>query len=83
VHLSGTAAARRRNILEERGVVSGYTTNLDMGQLGFISIASDGAAVNLTGATDPHPRAYGSNARVLGHYVHDLKLLTLEEATAR
>ena len=35
VHLSGTAAARRRKILEERGVVAGYSANLDMGLLGF------------------------------------------------
>ncbi|MBU3078529.1 Lrp/AsnC family transcriptional regulator [Sphingomonas sp. XMGL2] len=35
VHLSSTAAARRRKILEERGAVTGYTANLDMGRLGF------------------------------------------------
>jgi N-acyl-D-amino-acid deacylase len=28
----------------------------------------------------PHPRGYGNNARVLGRYVRELKLLTLEEA---
>jgi N-acyl-D-aspartate/D-glutamate deacylase len=28
----------------------------------------------------PHPRAYGSFARRLGHYTRDLKVLTLEEA---
>jgi len=27
-----------------------------------------------------HPRSFGNNARVLGQYVRDLKLLTLEEA---
>jgi N-acyl-D-amino-acid deacylase len=31
----------------------------------------------------PHPRSYGNNARVLGRYVRDLKLLTLEEAIRR
>lgn len=30
-----------------------------------------------------HPRSYGNNARILGHYVRDLKLLTLEEAIRR
>src|SRR6266566_3440188 len=31
----------------------------------------------------PHPRGYGNNARVLAHYVRDLKLLRLEEAIRR
>ena len=35
VNLSSTAAARRRKILEERGAVSGYTTTLNLGQLGI------------------------------------------------
>jgi N-acyl-D-amino-acid deacylase len=30
-----------------------------------------------------HPRAYGSNARVLGRYVRELKLIRLEEAIRR
>jgi N-acyl-D-amino-acid deacylase len=28
----------------------------------------------------PHPRGYGNNARVLGRYVRELKLITLEDA---
>ena len=28
----------------------------------------------------PHPRGYGNNARVLAHYVRDLKVLRLEDA---
>jgi N-acyl-D-amino-acid deacylase len=28
----------------------------------------------------PHPRGYGNNARVLGRYVRDLKVLRLEDA---
>lgn len=35
VHLSSTAAARRRKFLEERGAINSYTTNLDMERLGF------------------------------------------------
>lgn len=35
VHLSSTAVARRRKMLEERGVLRGYTANLNMGQLGY------------------------------------------------
>ena len=31
----------------------------------------------------PHPRGYGNNARVLGEYVRELKLLPLEEAVRR
>jgi N-acyl-D-amino-acid deacylase len=31
----------------------------------------------------PHPRGYGNNARVLAHYVRELKLLRLEEAIRR
>jgi Lrp/AsnC family transcriptional regulator, leucine-responsive regulatory protein len=34
VHLSSTAAARRRKILEERGAVTGYTASLDLEALG-------------------------------------------------
>lgn len=40
-------------------------------------------AVSLTDPTNPHPRAYGSNVRVLGHYVRELHVLTLEEAVRK
>lgn len=45
-------------------------------------IASDGGPRRL-GEDVPHPRSYGDNARVLGHYVRELKLLSLEEAVRR
>jgi DNA-binding Lrp family transcriptional regulator len=35
IHLSSTAAARRRKILEEHGIVTGYTANVDMSRLGY------------------------------------------------
>lgn len=35
VHLSSTATARRRKILEERQVIAGYTANLDLSRLGL------------------------------------------------
>lgn len=35
IHLSSTATARRRKILEEDGVIAGYTAKLDMAKLGF------------------------------------------------
>ena len=31
----------------------------------------------------PHPRGYGNNARVLGHYVRELKIITLEDAVRK
>ena len=45
-------------------------------------IASDGGPRHL-GQDVPHPRSYGNNARVLGRYVRDLKLLKIEEAIRR
>ncbi len=45
-------------------------------------IASD-AGVASFGKNMPHPRAYGTNARVLGRYVRELKIIPLEEAIRR
>lgn len=42
-------------------------------------IASD-AGIAEFGRGTPHPRAYGTNARVLGRYVREKKVLRLEEA---
>src|SRR5581483_3022379 len=42
-------------------------------------IASDGE-VPVFGQAHPHPRSYGTNVRVLGRYVRDLKVITLEDA---
>jgi N-acyl-D-amino-acid deacylase len=44
--------------------------------------ASD-AGVRRFGEGVPHPRGYGNNARVLGRYVRELKLLSLEEAVRK
>jgi Amidohydrolase family/Leucine Rich repeat len=49
----------------------------------FVSIGSDGTAIATTGPTaegHPHPRYYGTFPRVLGRYVRDEKVLTLEDA---
>ena len=49
----------------------------------FVSIGSDGAALKAEGPLargHPHPRYYGTFPRVLGRYVRQEKLLTLEEA---
>ncbi|MBI4120445.1 MAG: D-aminoacylase [Parcubacteria group bacterium] len=45
-------------------------------------IASDGAGHSLAdhAAMIPHPRCFGTSARVLGHFVRERKVLTLEEA---
>lgn len=45
----------------------------------FTMIASD-SGVRRIDESVPHPRGYGNNARVLGRYVRELKLITLEDA---
>ena len=45
-------------------------------------IASDGGPRRL-GEDVPHPRSYGNNARALGRYVRELKMLALPEAVRR
>jgi N-acyl-D-aspartate/D-glutamate deacylase len=45
----------------------------------FTMIASD-SGVRQIDESVPHPRGYGNNARVLGRYVRDLKLISLEDA---
>ncbi len=52
----------------------------------WTSIGSDGAAVSIdgpTGRSHPHPRYYGTFPRVLGRYVRELGVLTLEEAVRK
>ncbi|MBI4474674.1 MAG: amidohydrolase family protein [Acidobacteria bacterium] len=49
----------------------------------WVSIASDGSAINLDAPGVPHPRNYGTNPRVLGYYVRELKVLTLEDAVRK
>ena len=44
-------------------------------------VASDGSVQSGLGM--PHPRSYGTHARVLGRYVREEKLLSLEEAVRR
>ncbi len=45
----------------------------------FTMIASD-SSVRDFGKGVPHPRGYGNNARVLGRYVRELKVIALEDA---
>lgn len=46
------------------------------------AVASDGGVREL-GVGMPHPRSYGTNARVLAEFVRQRKLLTLEDAVRR
>jgi N-acyl-D-amino-acid deacylase len=48
----------------------------------FTMIASD-SGVRKFGEGMPHPRGYGNNARVLGLYVRDLRLVSLEDAVRK
>jgi N-acyl-D-amino-acid deacylase len=54
--------------------------------LAYMNFGSDGAALSAEGVflqSGAHPRAYGNFARVLGRYVRDEKLTTLEDAIRR
>jgi N-acyl-D-amino-acid deacylase len=48
----------------------------------FTMIASD-SGVRRFGEGVPHPRGYGNNARVLGLYARQLKIVTLEDAVRK
>jgi N-acyl-D-amino-acid deacylase len=51
--------------------------------LPWVSFNSDGASLAPEGVflkSNPHPRAYGSFARVLGKYVRDEQVITMEDA---
>jgi N-acyl-D-amino-acid deacylase len=71
---------------EESGTISGMFHTMSeqdvrtVMKLPWVAIASDGSALNLTEEGFPHPRSYSTNARVLGHYVRQEKVLTLEDA---
>jgi N-acyl-D-aspartate/D-glutamate deacylase len=97
MRLSEIAAARGEAPAEtaltlmalERGEINGVFHNqserdLELAmQRPWISVGSDGAAVNLVNPLNPHPRAYGSNVRVLGRYVRELGLLSLGDAVRK
>ncbi len=74
---------------EEGGSISGifHTMSEDdvrtVMKLPWVSVASDGSAINLDAPGVPHPRNYSSNVRVLGHYVREQNVLTLPEAVRK
>ena len=47
------------------------------------NMAASDAGIAVMGLSRPHPRAYGTNARVLGKYVREEKVMSLEEAIRR
>lgn len=76
-------------LIEQNGSVStvyAHHTEKDMNMAlvqPWCSIGSDGSAYATEGPLrrgNPHPRNFGTFPRVLGVYVRELKLLTLEEA---
>jgi N-acyl-D-aspartate/D-glutamate deacylase len=79
-------------LLEEGGSVStvyAHHTEEDMNyalKQPWCSIGSDGSALSIAGQLrrgNPHPRNFGTFPRVLGVYVRERKLLTLEDAVRR
>jgi len=74
---------------EDGGRISGmfHTMSEDDVQLvmrrPWVAIASDGSAINLNAPGVPHPRNYSTNVRVLGRYVRDVHVLTLEDAVRK
>ena len=54
--------------------------------LPWVSFGSDAGALATEGVflnSNPHPRAYGTFARLLGHYVREEKIVSLQEAIRR
>ncbi len=73
-------------IIEERAVVSEVSFGMCEEDVTTIMrhpltmVGSDGAAMDIHSPGKPHPRNYGTFARVLGKYVREDKVLRLEEA---
>jgi N-acyl-D-amino-acid deacylase len=54
--------------------------------LPYMSFGSDAGSMSTEGVflrSNPHPRAYGNVARLLGRYVRDERVITLQEAVRR
>ncbi|MCM2274747.1 MAG: D-aminoacylase [Candidatus Didemnitutus sp.] len=74
--------------IERRGGAAGVFHGMDEQDLQVFMqhpktmIASD-SGVREFGEDVPHPRGYGNNARVLGRYVRELEVLTLEDAVRK
>ena len=76
-------------IYEEGSFIHGvhHTMNEDdvktVMRVPWVSIGSDGSALNLKYPGKPHPRSFGTNPRVLGKYTRDEKVLILEDAVRK
>lgn len=76
-------------LIEERGSVGCVYFIIDEADLAlamkqpWVAIGSDGSALAIDGplrAGVPHPRNFGTFPRVLGRYVRDMKVISLEDA---
>ncbi len=76
-------------IYEEGSFIHGvhHTMNEDdvktVMRVPWVSIGSDGSALNLKYPGKPHPRSFGTNPRVLGKYTREEKVLALEDAVRK
>lgn len=78
-------AARRMMVRGGAGMVYHLMSEEDVERIlrhPQAGIASDSSVLTL-GDGRPHPRSYGNNARVLGLYVRDKKVIGLEEAVRK
>jgi len=78
----------RRTLIAEKGSVSMVVfamdeeTTMQVLQAPFTMIGSDGDSIATTGILskgNPHPRNFGTFPRVLGYYLRDRKITSLEE----
>jgi N-acyl-D-amino-acid deacylase len=76
-------------LIEERGSIGCVYFIIDEADLAlamkqpWVAVGSDGSALAIDGplrAGVPHPRNFGTFPRVLGRYVRELKVISLEEA---
>ena len=79
-------------ILEERNYIYGIYHNMSeddvrmIMKLPWVAIGSDGAALRPDGVLGdglPHPRSFGTNPRVLGKYVREERVISLEDAVRK
>ncbi len=79
-------------LIEERASVGCVYFIIDEGDLAlalkqpWVAIGSDGSSLAIDGplrAGVPHPRNFGTFPRVLGRYVRELKVISLEEAVRK
>jgi N-acyl-D-aspartate/D-glutamate deacylase len=76
-------------IYEEGNFIHGvhHTMNEDdvkaVMRVPWISIGSDGSALNQKFPGKPHPRSFGTNPRVLGKYTREERVLELEDAVRK